>query len=298
MNPETVSPSFRYTSFNVPVVTQSLSRLTWNKMEIHQMDAGLIVWPRPFTLPMTLTLDFQDQILKSCISRRGGSIDMERKGCESLGCWTYYVTFSYDLGLGTFKFKFWNSHISGMGGLIDMDWKGCESDTNAVPTMQPWCLTTTMTWHWIFGFSRSTLKIGIDGLIDMKQKGTWIDWMMVSHPVWSYPWPWTLDFQGLILKITVWGITSGCYFSAWQKKFISGGGRHSWGDVRNVGIFAIGILGNLDVRDQIIPVQQLLASPGHQHPSYRLCRIGRFLSYMREDFNPLCPLIVEEWYKL
>ena len=42
---------------------------------------------------LTLTLDFQGQILKNavsqeleCISGIGGPIDMERKGCESIGC--------------------------------------------------------------------------------------------------------------------------------------------------------------------------------------------------------------------
>ena len=33
----------------------------------------------------------------------------------------------------------------------------------------------------------------------------------------------------------------------------------------------------------------LLTSPGHQQPWYWLCRIGRFLSYLRKDFNYLCP---------
>ena len=27
----------------------------------------------------------------------GGSIDMEQKGCESIGCWTHYVTLSYEI---------------------------------------------------------------------------------------------------------------------------------------------------------------------------------------------------------
>ena len=29
----------------------------------------------------------------------------------------------------------------------------------------------------------------------------------------------------------------------------------------------------------------LLTSPGHQQPWYWLCKIGRFLSYLRKDFN-------------
>ena len=30
----------------------------------------------------------------------GGTIDMERKGYESIGWYTFFVTFSYDLDLG------------------------------------------------------------------------------------------------------------------------------------------------------------------------------------------------------
>ena len=40
----------------------------------------------------------------------------------------------------------------------------------------------------------------------------------------------------------------------------------------------------------------LLASPGHQHSWYWPCRIGRFLSYWRKDFNYLCHVSVEEWH--
>ena len=36
----------------------------------------------------------------------GGPINMEWKGYESIGCYTYYVTFSYDFDLG-----FWRANI-------------------------------------------------------------------------------------------------------------------------------------------------------------------------------------------
>ena len=42
----------------------------------------------------------------------------------------------------------------------------------------------------------------------------------------------------------------------------------------------------------------LLTSPGHQHPWYWLCRIGRFLSYLRKDFNHLCHANVAEWHEM
>ena len=40
----------------------------------------------------------------------------------------------------------------------------------------------------------------------------------------------------------------------------------------------------------------LLVSPGHQQPWHWLCSIGRFLSCLREYFNFLCHIIVEEWH--
>ena len=42
----------------------------------------------------------------------------------------------------------------------------------------------------------------------------------------------------------------------------------------------------------------LLASPGHQHPWFWLCRIGKFLSYTRKDFNYLWHIKVEEWQQM
>ena len=42
----------------------------------------------------------------------------------------------------------------------------------------------------------------------------------------------------------------------------------------------------------------LLTSPAHQQPWYWLCRIGRFLSYLRKDFNYLCHINVEKWHKI
>ena len=46
---------------------------------------------------LTLTLDFQGQILNICISGMEGAIDMERKGCELIRCYTHFVTFNFPL---------------------------------------------------------------------------------------------------------------------------------------------------------------------------------------------------------
>ena len=42
----------------------------------------------------------------------------------------------------------------------------------------------------------------------------------------------------------------------------------------------------------------LLESPGHQHPWCWPCRIGKSLPYLREDFNFLFHVNVEEWHKM
>ena len=42
----------------------------------------------------------------------------------------------------------------------------------------------------------------------------------------------------------------------------------------------------------------LITSPWHQQPWYWLCRIDRFLSYLRKDFNSLRRINVKKWHKM
>ena len=42
----------------------------------------------------------------------------------------------------------------------------------------------------------------------------------------------------------------------------------------------------------------LLTSSGHQQPWYWLCKIGRFLSYLRKDLNYLRRINVEKWHTM
>ena len=49
---------------------------------------GLQLWPWPWI--------FKVKIWKCCISGMGVLIDMERKGCESTGCYTHIVTSNFD----------------------------------------------------------------------------------------------------------------------------------------------------------------------------------------------------------
>ena len=63
-------------------------------------DLGLCSWPWTFKV----------KLWNSCISRMGGPIDMEQKGCESVGCWTHCRTLNfnptYDLWLAVSRLNF------------------------------------------------------------------------------------------------------------------------------------------------------------------------------------------------
>ena len=52
-----------------------------------------------------------------------GPIDMERKWCELIGCYTHIVTLNcdltHDLDPWFFKVKFWKRHNSAMGCQIE-----------------------------------------------------------------------------------------------------------------------------------------------------------------------------------
>ena len=73
---------------------------------------------------MTLTLDFEGQFKKSSITQIRGLIDMEPKGCESIGCWTqvvlYTLTSPMTLTLD-FQGQIFYSHILGMVRSIDSE---------------------------------------------------------------------------------------------------------------------------------------------------------------------------------
>ena len=61
-----------------------------------------LIWPWPWI--------FKVKFWKCCISGMEGPIDMKRKGCESIGCYTNFVTFNvpltHDLDLGFSRSNF------------------------------------------------------------------------------------------------------------------------------------------------------------------------------------------------
>ena len=60
-----------------------------------------------FDLTHDLDLGFRRSVFEIALSQeRGGPINMEQKGCESIGCYTYSVTLNYD-----FDLDFWRSNF-------------------------------------------------------------------------------------------------------------------------------------------------------------------------------------------
>ena len=109
-------------------------------------------WPWPWI--------FKVKFWKCCISGRGCPIDIEQKGCESIRCYTHFMTFNFDPTM-TLTVNFQGqilkkkSRISWMGWLIDIVWKACES-------IECWTHVVTFNVHPFheldLGFSRSNFE--------------------------------------------------------------------------------------------------------------------------------------------
>ena len=74
--------------FEIALSQEREGQSTWKKGNASRYDVIPTMWP----WLMTLTLNFEGQILKSSIIGIRGWIYMEPKGCESIGCWTQVVT--------------------------------------------------------------------------------------------------------------------------------------------------------------------------------------------------------------
>ena len=155
---------------------------------------------------MTLTLDFQGQILKMLYIRNWRA---DWHGTK--GMWVdrkLHPLCDFELSPQPwpwpwiFKVKFRKSRISGMGWPIDMGWKGCESIecwTHVVAFNFP------LTHDLDLGFSRSNFKMLClrNGKADWHgTKGMWVDRKL--HPLCDFelspqqwPWPW-------IFKVKFW----------------------------------------------------------------------------------------------
>ena len=108
---------------------------------------------------------------KWCISGMWGPIDMERKGCESIGCYAHFVIFNFDLNhdldLGFSRSDFQialYSYVRARRHQTKMMW---------VDTVL-YLLCGLQLWPWLWIFKVKFLKCCISGMrapIDMERKG-------------------------------------------------------------------------------------------------------------------------------
>ena len=59
-----LDPWFSRSNFEIVITQEWDARLTWNERDMSRKDVRPTLWLWSATLPMTLTLDFQGQILK------------------------------------------------------------------------------------------------------------------------------------------------------------------------------------------------------------------------------------------
>ena len=124
-------------------------------------------WPWPWI--------FKVKIWKSGISGMGWPIDMEWKGCESIGCYTHFVTlnvhFIHDLDLRFSKSNFENA--------LSQEWerRSTWNETIRVDRMLDPCCDfqcSPLPWLWPWIFMVKLWKSRISGMgwpIDMERKG-------------------------------------------------------------------------------------------------------------------------------
>ena len=167
----------------------------------------MVIWPWPKI--------FMVKFWKCSILGLGGPIDMERKGCESIGCYTHFVTFNFDsnhdLDLEFSRSNFEKAVSREWRWPIDMEWKGCES-------IGCWTHVVTFKIHLThdleLGFSMKgqiLKKLYFrNGMTDwLGTKGMWIDRMLdpccgFQHSPLPWPWPWI--FKVNILKCCISGM--------------------------------------------------------------------------------------------
>ena len=120
---------------------------------------------------LTLTLDFQDQILKMLYLRNGRADWHGTKGCESIGCYSH-CDFQRSPHPWPwpwiFKVKFWKSRISGMVWPIDMESKGCES-------LECWTHVVTFNVHLTHDLDLGCSRSNFENAVPQEWEGqlTW-----------------------------------------------------------------------------------------------------------------------------
>ena len=150
---------FSRSNFENAVSQEWEGRLIWNEKDLSRQNVGPMLWLSMFTSSMTLTLDFQGQILKKSNLRNGMAHWHGTKGM-----WVdrmLHPLYDFECPLHPwlwpwiFKVKYWKCCISGMGGQIDMERKGFEAT-------ECWTHVVTFNVHLFhdldLGFSRSNFE--------------------------------------------------------------------------------------------------------------------------------------------
>ena len=132
----------------------------------------------------------------------GWPIDMERKGCELIGCYTHFVTFNvqltHDLDLGFSRSSFELLYLRN-GRANWHGTKGIWVDRMLDPCCDFQC--SPLPWPWPSIFQGQILKKSYfrNGMADWHgTKGMWVDRMLDSHcdfRLWPHPWPWPWIFK-------------------------------------------------------------------------------------------------------
>ena len=146
-------------------------------------------------------LIFKVKFWKRCDSGMGCPIDMERKGCESIGCWTHIVTLNcdrtHDLDPWVSRSNFekvitqeWDARLTwNLSKGMWIDWMlDPRCDFQLWPHLWPW------PWNFNFKFWNSCIP-GMGGPLEMEQKG------YESIRCYTYFMTLTLDFQGQTSEI-------------------------------------------------------------------------------------------------
>ena len=109
------------------------------------------LWPHPWPCHLIFKVKFW----KSRNSGMGCPIDMERKGCESTECWTYVVTFNFDLTHDLdLEFSTSNFEIA-----VSQHWEGLSTwNKKGYESIGWYTYFVTLSYDLNLGFSRSNFE--------------------------------------------------------------------------------------------------------------------------------------------
>ena len=151
----------------------------------------MVIWPWPWI--------FKVKCWKCCISGMGRPIDMEQKGCESIGCLTYILTWTVPPDLDP-----WFSR-SNFEKVVTQEWdaqltwnKRDVSRLNVEPLL--WLSTWTSPMTLTLDFQGQIFNSHILGMgrsIDLERmKEMWVKYnigctmgLLLGHGTWQIDWP-------------------------------------------------------------------------------------------------------------